>query len=395
MSSTQTKFEGVTTFENATPEQQSRWWRTIMGEYPTGVAIITSVDDDGKPQGMVVNTFASVSMDPPLISYMPMKSSHTYQAIADTKNFRVTILGAGHENLCRSFVRSPETRFTVGNWELDDEGIPYLKDAVIQFDCTQHDVVEAGDHDIVIGRVRDLGYGDGTHGMPLLFLKGGYGSFTMPRLEFRPQHLGSHLRVADQMADAIQRLAEEQGVMVTLCSLNKDTVVVLGAANLQATHQQAPAVGATFPLAAPMGVVFAAWSNGSQNQIWRRDGKAMGFEDDALLEAMVKRVQERGYAVSIGPTMSEEFETIVGDPRRNESDLTELWENIVNDYRELDDREDWPAHVSSIQVPVVNTDGNANLALAVSQLPMGMTHEELEKFADRCKAVATQLSEML
>jgi flavin reductase (DIM6/NTAB) family NADH-FMN oxidoreductase RutF/DNA-binding IclR family transcriptional regulator len=383
-------------FDNAGPDQRKAWWRKVLGEYPTGVAIISALDAEGHPQGLVVGTFSSVSMEPPIVSFMPMRSSRSYSAVADCTRFRVSVLGAGHEELCRSFAAAPpEKRFEVGNWVTDEHGIPHLTDAVVWFDCVRSRTIEAGDHDIVLGDVADLGFGDGKAGMPMLFLKGGYGTFTIPQLDFDAGHLGTHLRVADRMSDTIRALAEEIDATVTLCSLTQDRVLVLSAANVGGYGQSVETVGQTFPFAAPLGLVFAAWDNGVRASAWKKAGSALGFTDTDLLAQMVTRVRERGYAVSIGPTMADRFEQTVCNSGRDKSELQKLWIDIANDYADLGEKQDWSTHVSSIQVPIFDLDGTPDLALVVAGIPSGLTREALDLMADRCKAVAGQLTTMI
>ncbi|TDD82850.1 flavin reductase [Actinomadura rubrisoli] len=385
-----------TDFRAATAEKRSGWWRTVLGEYPTGVCIVSALDESGRPQGLVVGTFSSVSIEPPLVTFMPMRSSRSYTAIADCDRFRVSVLGAGHEELCRSFASAdPERRFEVGRWITDEHGIPALEDAVAWFCCRRTRTIEAGDHDIVLAAVEDLGVGDGSAGMPMLFLKGGYGTFTMPRVDFDADRLGSHLRVADQMRDEVQRLAESIPALVTLCSLAQDRIVVLHASNLRAYEPQALNVGTTFPFAAPLGVVFAAWGDDLRRAMWRRAGRDVDFLDDDLVSTMLAEARERGYAVSIGPAMAERFDEIVSNPAKGQSELRELWADAAGDYAVLGGSANWAAAVSSIQVPIFGPDGVPNFALAVSRIPAGLSVAALDSIAARCREVAATLAKTI
>ncbi|WP_231334262.1 flavin reductase [Actinomadura graeca] len=386
----------ATDFPTATAEKRAKWWRTVMGEYPTGVCIVSALDDSGRPQGLVVGTFSSVSMDPPLVAFMPMRSSRSYTAVAGCDRFRVSVLGAGHEELCRSFASAaPERRFDVGRWVTDEHGIPALEDAVAWFSCRRTRTIEAGDHDIVLAAVEDLGVGDGSAGMPMLFLKGGYGTFTMPRVDFDADRLGSHLRVADQMRGEVQRLAESIPALVTLCSLAQDRIVVLHASNLRAYEPQVLGVGTTFPFAAPLGVVFAAWGDDLRRAMWRRAGRDVELLDDDLVSTMLAEARERGYAVSLGPAMAERFDEIVSNPSKGQGELRRLWSDAAGDYAVLGGAADWPVAVSSIQVPIFGPDGVPNFALAVSRLPAGLTAGALDAIAARCRDVAAKLAKTI
>ena len=106
-------------------------WRHVLGHYPTGVAVITSVTDSGAPVGMVVGTFSSVSQDPPLIGFLPQRTSRTFQHVERSGLFRASVLGATHERFCRDFFTAlPEDRFTGDRWEFDQSGIPRLRVSV-------------------------------------------------------------------------------------------------------------------------------------------------------------------------------------------------------------------------------------------------------------------------
>ncbi|MET9970494.1 flavin reductase, partial [Streptomyces sp. NPDC006356] len=354
-------------FRTAAPEQRAAWWRSVMGQYPTGVAIVSAVDDQGRAHGLVVGTFGSVSMDPPLVSFMPMRSSRSYTAMRNVSRFRVSVLGAGHEDLCRSFASAdPESRFSVGNWTPDAHGVPHLDDAVVWFDCLRVSTTEAGDHDIVLGEVQDLGFGNDAAGTPLLFLQGGYGSFAVPRLEFDADHLGAHLRIVDQAREIIDELAEGLDAVVSLCTLAQDSVMALTAVNLQPGNRIPSVVGATFPFAAPMAPVFAAWCDASRAALWRRAGRGLGFADDEVLETMLGRIREHGYAISVGPAMADRFTAVAENPRRGEKDLRDLWADVAAEYKELGEAPDWHAHVNSLQVPVFGPNGTVDLAIVLT-----------------------------
>ncbi|WP_433521493.1 flavin reductase [Nocardia pseudovaccinii] len=380
-------------FSEATQEQQAQWWRDVHGEYPTGVAIISALDADGEPQGTVVGTFASVSLDPPLVSFMPMRSSRSYSAIRDTEYFRVSVLGSGHEDLCRAFATAPpESRFAVGEWESDERGIPHLVDSVVWFSCKRSQTIEAGDHDIVLGEVLDLGFGDGRAGMPLVFLKGGYGSFSIPRLDFQPQSFGTHLRLADEVKSLVQQLAEQLGTRVTLGTVVKDSVVILSAANLQA---QKSMVGENFPFAAPLSPAMAAWSSPAREKAWRAAGKSIGFDRNDLLDAILAQVRERGYAVSIGATVAHRFDKILRKPNRDSSELGKLWANMAEEHAASASDPNWAGQVTSVQLPIFDADGRADLTLAVSGLQLGMSTDKLDSIVVQARSVAGKISKLL
>ena len=375
-----------------TPAQEKSWWRAVLGEYPTGVTIITSVDGDGAPVGMVVGTFTSVSEDPPLVGFLPMTSSRTFQHIERTGRFRASVLGAAHEELCRSFFSAAaEDRFAIGDWEYDQHGIPRLRDAVAWFDAAIDRVHPAGDHSFVLGSVEELGLGSGQSGMPLLFLKGGYGSFTVPRLDFDLTHFGDQLRHAAGLRDRVAALAQAFDVECILTSVARDSVVVLTAANLRS-----PLVGVSFPFAAPMAPVFAAWSSPERRRLWVDSARdLLGSVDPDFVDGSLREVRERGYSVSAGEGIANSFDAIVGSPRADRAGLASLWTRVTEDHRRLSES-DHPEHlVDSVQVPVFGPDGTAELELVVDGVGPGCAPERYHAVIDAALVAGADLTRQI
>ncbi|MGP4029895.1 flavin reductase [Actinomadura sp. 3N407] len=374
------------------PELAKSWWRTCLGQYPTGVSIITTVDGLGAPTGMVVGTFTSVSEDPPLIGFLALPSSKTFQQIRRSDRFRVSVLGAGHEELCRDFASSSiDDPFTEDSWDYDEYGIPRLRDAVAWFDATVHDVLPAGDNKFVLGRVHDLGIGDGVGALPLLFLKGGYGSFTSLRLDFDARQLGGRLRLASEVTDAVAEFADRVEVECMLATVAHDSVVVLTAANARAQL-----VGMTFPFAAPMAPGFAAWSDEETRSRWmRRARRLLGNVDHEFMRETIDWVREYGYALSFGDTMSAGFDAIMGSPEVGQDEVAQLWEQIAHDYRMLSRSEFPERHVSMVQAPVFGRDGMAELEVVVGGFGPGCDPERYREVVAATLDFSTELTRMV
>jgi 3-hydroxy-9,10-secoandrosta-1,3,5(10)-triene-9,17-dione monooxygenase reductase component len=152
-----------------------RFFRKVLGHYPTGVSVVTAIEPNGSPVGMVVGTFSAVSLAPMLVAFMPDKSSRSWAAIEQAGRFRVSVLGTSQLDLCNRFATRGEDKFAGLTFETSAYGTPVLKDVVAWVDCEIECVHEAGDHVIVIGRVLDLDVMNKED--PLLFLQGGYGGF--------------------------------------------------------------------------------------------------------------------------------------------------------------------------------------------------------------------------
>jgi flavin reductase (DIM6/NTAB) family NADH-FMN oxidoreductase RutF len=159
----------------AAPSFDSARFRQIMGHFCTGVTIITAVDD-GEPVGLTAQSFTSLSLDPPLILFAPGLTSSTWPRIKAAGSFCVNILGEAQEDVCRSFAVSGADKFAHVSWTPSDiTGAPVLDDVLAWVDCTLEAEHDGGDHVIVVGRVVDLGLEQ--EGKPLLFYRGGFGTF--------------------------------------------------------------------------------------------------------------------------------------------------------------------------------------------------------------------------
>ncbi|AXX31816.1 Nitrilotriacetate monooxygenase component B [Actinosynnema pretiosum subsp. pretiosum] len=151
-------------------------FRQVMGHVPTGVVVITSQDPGGRPVGLACNSFTSVSLDPPLVLFCAAGGSSTLPALRAAGAFRVNVLEAGQESLCRRFATRGVDRFAGVDWT-PAHGGPRLAGAVAGMDCAVLEEHAAGDHVIVVGRVLRLA--ETTGGAPLVFHRGRYGSFAV------------------------------------------------------------------------------------------------------------------------------------------------------------------------------------------------------------------------
>lgn len=153
-----------------------RTFRDVLGTYPTGVCVITSVDGEGSRTGLVVGSFSSISLDPPLVGFFPDKRSSTWPRIAATGRFCVNVLGSGQLDLCRRFAARAEDKFAELAHGHSPAGLPLLDEALAWIDCTIERIVDIGDHLLVVGSVEALGKRD--EGTPLMFFRGTYHDLT-------------------------------------------------------------------------------------------------------------------------------------------------------------------------------------------------------------------------
>jgi len=151
-------------------------FRTVLGHFCTGVTVVTAVDET-EPVGLTCQSFTSVSLDPPLVLFVPAKDSASWPRIRHAGHFCANVLGEAQEQLGRRFAIKGADKFAGVGWRPGPDGAPILDGCLAHVDCAVAAVHDAGDHEIVVGRVVDLGVA--SEGHPLLFYRGGYGRFAV------------------------------------------------------------------------------------------------------------------------------------------------------------------------------------------------------------------------
>lgn len=157
--------------------EQARRFRDVLGLFATGVTVVTSMTADG-PVGMTCQSFSSVSLSPPLVMFCPSKTTRAWPSIQRAGFFCVNFLAAEQQHLSHAMATKGAEKFHGVEWTVASTGAPLIEGVVGYVDCSIDRVHEAGDHYIVVGQVRDLGFGDGTGAaetaVPLLFHRGAY-----------------------------------------------------------------------------------------------------------------------------------------------------------------------------------------------------------------------------
>jgi flavin reductase (DIM6/NTAB) family NADH-FMN oxidoreductase RutF len=143
-------------------------FKEAMSRFTTGVTIVAGIED-GQPVGFTCQSFVSLSIDPPFVAVAPARTSTSWPRIARAGTFCVNVLSDRQEELCRGFAVSGGNKFVGVDWEpAPVTGAPVIAGSLAWVDCEVELVHDAGDHELIIGKVLDLGTGDGT---PLLFFR--------------------------------------------------------------------------------------------------------------------------------------------------------------------------------------------------------------------------------
>lgn len=155
----------------------ARAFRSALGEFPTGVAVVTAAGPGAERQamahmGITVNSFTSVSLDPPLVLWCIAKGSRRARTFADAESFTVSILGSDHRDVSARLAGAGEHSLDGIALLPTMLGPPALADSLAVFECVRHAVTDGGDHAIIVGRV--VRFSRRGEGAPLVFFRGKY-----------------------------------------------------------------------------------------------------------------------------------------------------------------------------------------------------------------------------
>lgn len=149
-----------------------RTLRDALGCFATGVTVVTCLDEAGKPAGLTVNSFTSVSLEPPLLLVCVHKMAAATAALITATHFAINVLQNRQQPASMTFSRRVEDRFGDTPWSCGEAGAPILKDSLSVFECERFAVYDGGDHHILVGRVVKASFDASLD--PLLFFRGSY-----------------------------------------------------------------------------------------------------------------------------------------------------------------------------------------------------------------------------
>ena len=372
-------------------------FRQVLGHFPTGVAVVTGMDADGKPAGMAVGSFTSVSLDPPLVAFMPDRSSTSWPRFRDSGSFCVNILGAEQESVCRTFAGRGGDKFAELTWRPAGSGAPVLDGVLAWIDCDTEVVHEAGDHFIVIGRVRELDIG--TPALPLVFFQGGYGRFSSLSLAAWESDLAVQMRSADLARPQMESLAEELDVECVASAVVGEDMVLVARAGTLHTEVLPTAVGQRIPFEPPLGTAFVAWASEPARAAWlsRLDPSASA-ESRAAVERTLASVRSAGYSVASGHRWHTETAEVLSreQPDQHGDDTAvQLHELIRVLPPDLEDPNVAADDVRTVNAPVFGPGGGVVLVLSVTVAGRRSLTKDLAWTVERLKSAASAVTKSL
>lgn len=367
----------------------ARHFRNVLGQLPTGVVAITACSAvDGSPVGMTLGSFTSVSLDPPLVAFLPDRSSSTFPHIREAGKFCANILSNNQKEVSRTFATRGVDRFAAIDWRpAPHTGSPIIEGSLAWIDCEIVQIHEAGDHDIVIGRVLELQ--TQTTGFPLVYFQGGYGTFTLRSLVLATSgSLNASARLAEALRPELEQISAEFGVECRVFAHERDELIVIMTTGY---HGPADRVGMILPFCPPFGISFAAWGDREVRDAWY-DALPGGVSEDqrAVLEARLDRIREQGWTLSYANdpmnTVGRVLEDIaeVGATPALERELVAAGRELAADLGNLRPLDAASVDsVGSITAPVLREDGSAALHLVLRGFPAGADVATVERARER------------
>jgi flavin reductase (DIM6/NTAB) family NADH-FMN oxidoreductase RutF/DNA-binding IclR family transcriptional regulator len=365
-------------------------YRQVLGQYPTGVCVVTSTGPDGFPAAMVVGSFTSVSLNPPLIGFFPDRGSSSWPKVAASGRFCINILSAEQEDVCRKLASKDPDKFAGIAHRQSPLGSPIIDGVVAWIDCDSHTVQDAGDHFFVLGSVRQLEIAD--NGLPLLFFQGGYGRFAPSSMAASNQNglLTIPLRLVDRARAQMERLAGELSAVCVASAKVGDEIVIIANAGQPRSHSSTTLVGQHLPFIPPTGSVFAAWMNDSEIERWI--GQKASADRATAIRGALQSVRERGFSVGLASEAQRAFAARLHEMAQSGApggspDLGELINELRFDPPAID--EATAVGVRLISAPVRDSDGQVAFALTIHDFDRPTSVADVQILAARLVETTT------
>lgn len=374
-------------------------YREVLGHYPTGVTVVTAFDGD-QPVGMVVGTFTSVSLDPPLVAFMPTVSSGTYARLAKAQSFCINVLAHDQLEVCRTMAVPRDDKFDHVTWQRSAYGAPSLDEAVAQIHCTPESEIEAGDHYIVLCRVQALEVRRAV--TPLLFFQGGYGGFSPAGMAAKGDaDLISAIRLADAAQTHVRLLAQRlQCEAAVLVGVGPDELTTAFSAYGGSAEMVEP-LGERIPLIPPIGEAYVA---GAAPEVVERWLAKVHPQDEELVgqyRARLAAVARDGVAVSIlGERDQHEYEALRAALREygggeltpaREREFRQLLAENKCFFEDVELVADRTYTVGGIVAPVRNPEGDISMVLRVTQLQGKVSGDVVGQWISAVKGAAADV----
>lgn len=360
-------------------------FRSVMSNHPTGVVAVSAVEDDGTPVGMIVGTFMSASLDPPLVSFLTDRNSSTWPRIEGAQDFCVSMLADSQRHVVASLATKGSDKFATLDWTPGSNGAPAIDSSLGWIEARIESVVSAGDHTLVLGAVTAMRVGQSDS--PMLFFRNNLGRYAMSQSPADADTMWRGLGLAEVIRPVMEAVARDLNTTCTAMVLADDELVTVSSVGSGDPATTPVPVGTRYPFAPPMGSVFAAWGgdlalNHWMTRIWPGPTDTERVE----IHRTIEMVRERGYAIGLGFESRTSLAIAEGDmdedPRRQQ--FAELRSSFN------------PAQISTasnydlrhVSVPVLGPGGSVVLQLVVWGPRQKCSGAIVNEFASRALAAA-------
>ncbi|OYO14311.1 flavin oxidoreductase [Enemella evansiae] len=379
--------------------------RDVLGHYPTGVVLVTGVAPDGEQLAMVVGTFTAVSLEPPLVAFLPMRSSRTFARLQECASLCINVLAGDQEEICRAVASRRVQKFEGLDWFPSPSGDPVLTGSVAWMDVRLESTIDAGDHWIAMCRVADLAVHNPV--APLIFFQRGYGSFVIPSLVARRDDgIIAAVQSASVARNELQRLAHSIGCEVSLLTaVNRDELAAVASA-VGPGVSAAEGLGERVPMVPPIGDTYMCHASAEDRAYWLAKANDAPEDQRQVFTDRLEFCRRNGYLMSFLPPGRGEgayadlhhaahlYATGRLTPAQ-ERDMRASIHSSQVDYalRDLVDTEDY--HVGSVVLPLGDSGEPANLTLRLAKLPYRSTGAQVREWIADARTTADRIATRL
>lgn len=389
---------------DAAPEEfDPALYREVMGHYPTGVTVVTGFDGD-EPLGIVIGTFTSVSLDPPLVAFLPMRGSTTYARLSGAPSLCINVLAQDQLDVCRVLAGPDPDKFERVRWKRSPAGAPEITDAVAYIHCRTERVIEAGDHWIVLCRVTQMRVDRPV--TPLLFFQGGYGGFTPHSMAAQGDaELLSALRLGEAARSSVDHLAQSLGCEAGAIVQIGPDFFTTAVSSYGGQASMAEHLGLRLPLMPPIGEVWVADADPATVERWLDQALPQTPETRAQYQSRLDKVVQRGASIATIPAgRRDEYDRLQDALREygqghltpaRERTLKHTITKLAGFFEPVEIEEDGTYDVASLVVPVRDPEGAIVMSLRLRQLPAGasgdVVHGWIRALKDAAAVVEREL----